>query len=132
MKPGRNTVQKGEYAMNERDKNRDIQLERLFLESRASLPELEADPSLPEHIRAMAATHKEEVRTVAPRRGWAWVSLAGATLALSIFAGGYVGYRAWASSQDTASEQMSDADAVSALLGQSGLADDLASSEVQE
>ena len=133
MKPGRNTVQEGEYAMNERDKNRDIQLERLFLESRASLPELEADPSLPAHIRAMAAAQPNQTaHTETPRRRWGWVSLAGATVALSICAGGYVGYRAWSSTQDTASEQMSDADAVSALLGQSGLADDLASGEVQE
>ena len=119
--------------MNERDKNRDIQLERLFLESRASLPELEADPSLPAHIRAMAGVRTDGPRYAeAPRRHWAWVSLAGATVALSVFAGGYVGYRAWSSTQDTASQQMSDADAVSAALGQSGLAEDLAGGEVQE
>lgn len=117
--------------MNERDKNRDIQLERLFLESRASLPELEADPSLPAHIRAMAARGTNDAaRTEAPRRRWAWVSLAGATVALSIFAGGYVGYRAWVSTEDTASEQIGDADAVSAAFGQIGFADDLG--EVQE
>jgi len=133
MKRGQNGVQKGENAMNERDKNRDIQLERLFLESRASLPELEADPSLPAHIRAMAAAQRNDAaRTGAPRRRWAWVSLAGATVALSIFAGGYGGYRAWASSQDIASEQMRDADAVGAALGQGGFADDLAGGEVQE
>ena len=118
--------------MNERDKNREIQLERLFLESRASLPELEPDPSLPEHIRALAAARKDDLpRAEAHRRGWAWATLAGATVALSIFAGGYVGYRAWVSSQETSSEQISDADAVSAALGQSGFADDLAG-EVQE
>ena len=119
--------------MNERDKNRDIQLERLFLESRASLPELEADPSLPAHIRAMAAARTDErAHTEAPRRRWAWFSLAGVTVAASILTGGYVGYRLWTMTQEPNVQQISDSDAVGAALSQSGFADDLAGSEVQE
>ncbi len=114
--------------MSDRDRNREERLERLFAESRALLPELEADPALPAHIRALAARAANERRpNRAPRRGWAWVSLAGATVAMSIVTGGYVGYRLWSSSQE-ATEQMSDAGA----LSQAGLADDLAGGEVGE
>jgi hypothetical protein len=131
MKTGPNAVQEGENAMKNQDQNREKHLERLFLESRAALPALEPDPSLPARIRALAAMATPV--SPAPRRRWAWVSLAGATVALSIFAGGYVGYRAWASTQDTASEQLSDTDSFSAALAQSGFADDVAGgSEVQE
>ncbi|HKW15594.1 MAG TPA: hypothetical protein VJS69_13995 [Candidatus Krumholzibacteria bacterium] len=134
MKTGQNTVQKGEYAMNERDKNRDIQLERLFLESRASLPEFEPDPDLPAHIRALAATRpaNEDRPARASRRGWAWVSLAGATVAASILTGGYVGYRLWTMTQEPTVQQITDSDAIGAALSQSGFADDLANGEVQE
>jgi predicted anti-sigma-YlaC factor YlaD len=119
--------------MKNQDQNREKQLERLFLESRALLPGLEPDPTLPAHIRALVAADAVAARALTPRRRWAWLSLAGATVALSIFAGGYVGYRAWVSTQETASEQMGDADLFGSALAQSGFADDVAGgSEVEE
>jgi len=119
--------------MNDRDRNLEKQLGRLFEESRASLPGLEPDPGLPAHIRALAAARAVESRRAPAPRRWAWVSLAGAAFALSIVAGGYVGYQMWASSHDTTPEQVRDTDAFASALAQSGFADDLASnSEVQE
>jgi hypothetical protein len=125
--------------MKERDRHYEEQLERLFEASRASLPAIEPDPGLPAQIRAMAED-RAAVRPPAARRSrprWAFVSLAGAALALSIMAGGYVGYRAWAATQDTSTDVTRDADTFMAAWSQSGFADDLSgigsgSGEVQE
>lgn len=112
------------------DHSREKHLEHLFEQSRASLPLLEPDPTLPGHIRALAAARDSRR---APRRVWSWVSLAGATLALSIVAGGYAGYQMWKSSHDSSTEQTRDTDALSSALTQSGYADDMASNnEAQE
>lgn len=116
--------------MRNHDHNREKQLERLFEESRPSLPQLEAEADLPAHVRALAAARDSRRE---PRRGWAWLSLASAAFALSIIAGGYAGYRMWVSSHDTATQQVRDADAFSSALSQSGYADDMASNdEAQE
>lgn len=116
------------------DMNREKQLERLFAETRAFLPELEPDATLPGRIRALAATRaaNELPPTRAPRRGWAWASLATAAFALSIATGGYMGYRLWANTQEAQTEQMSDSDAFAAAFSQSGFAEDLANGEVEE
>ena len=116
--------------MKNQDRNREKQLERLFEKSRELLPGLEPDPGLPAHIRALAAARDSRRE---PRRGWGWVSLAGATLALSIMTGGYVGYQVWKLSQNAATEQVGDTDAVASALSQSGFADELAlNNEVQK
>jgi hypothetical protein len=119
--------------MSDRTRNRETQLERLFAESRA-LPGLVPDPDLPAHIRALAATRfaNEGRPAGASRRGWAWASFATAAFALSIATGGYVGYRLWATTQETRNQQMSDSDALTAAFSQSGFADDLAGGEVEE
>jgi hypothetical protein len=118
--------------MNHED--REKQLERLFAESRAFLPELEPDTTLPARIRALAATRAADVErsSRAPRRGWAWVSLATAAFALSIATGGYMGYRLWASTDESTTEQISAPDAFASAFSQSGFADDLAGGEVEE
>jgi len=120
--------------MKNQERNREKQLERLFEESRASLPELEPDPGLPAHIRALAASRavSEGRRVAMPRRGLAWLPLAGVAFALSIVAGGYVGYRAWESSQDPAIQQIHETDAFSSALSQSGFADDMATNSEGE
>jgi len=109
------------------DRNRDQKLERLFYETRDALPGLEPDPDLPAHIRALAAARatRGDGRARAPRR-WTLVSLAGAAFAISILTGGYIGYWIWASSPDAATEQISDAEAITAAVSQSGFADELA------
>jgi hypothetical protein len=126
MKTGPDGVQRV-INMSDRDRKREEQLERLFAESRSLLPKLEADPGLPAHIRALAARATHEPGPAgAPRRGWAWASLAGATVAMSIVTGSYVGYQLWVSSQEPTTEQVSDSDAFAAAISQSGIADDLA------
>lgn len=112
------------------DMNREKQLQRLFAETRALLPELEPDATLPARIRAQAANEQRPHR--APRRGWAWASLATAAFALSIATGGYMGYRLWATTENTQNEQMSESDAIAAAaFSQHGFAD-LAGGEVEE
>jgi len=115
------------------DMNREKQLERLFAETRASLPDLEPDATLPARIRALAATRAHEQRPHrAPRRGWAWASLATAAFALSIATGGYMGYRLWTTTEEAQTEQMSESDAIAAAaFSQHGFAD-LAGGEVEE
>ena len=112
------------------DMNREKQLQRLFAETRASLPELEPDATLPARLRALAAHEQRPHR--APRRGWAWASLATAAFALSIATGGYMGYRLWATTENAQTEQMSESDAIAAAaFSQHGFAD-LAGGEVEE
>ena len=86
--------------MNTRDRNREESLDRLF-RSAGPIASLQPDPHLPMRIRALA---EAGVRAPEPHAArwtprWAWVSLAGATFALSIMVGGYIGYRAWASTE---------------------------------
>lgn len=116
------------------DMNHEKQLERLFAETRASLPELEPDATLPARIYALAATRaaNEHRPERAPRRGWAWASLATAAFALSIATGGYMGYRLWTTTEEAQTEQMSESDAIAAAaFSQHGFAD-LAGGEVEE
>jgi len=113
------------------DMNHEKQLERLFAETRALLPELEPDATLPARIRALTANRAANPAR-APRRGWAWASLATAAFALSIATGGYMGYRLWSTSQEAQTEQMSDSDAFAAAFSQSGFAEELAGGEVEE
>jgi len=113
--------------MKERDRNREEQLERLFGSAGpSSLPTLTPDPVLPSRIRALAAgtTTPGPART-GWRPRWAWVPLAGVAVALSILAGGLVGYHAWLGSSQTTTEEFSDANAFVAAWSQSGLVDDL-------
>jgi hypothetical protein len=122
-------------AMNQRDRHREEQLDRLF-QAGASIPTLEPDPGLPGRIRQLASVRtpaREAVGAGWMRPRWAWLSMAGAAFALSLFAGGYIGYRAWTASQDAATTD----DVLMTALSQSGLADDLgaldgADDEVQE
>lgn len=114
------------------DMNREKQLERLFAETRASLPELEPDATLPARIRALARAANEERPHRAPRRGWAWASLATAAFALSIATGGYMGYRLWATTEGAPAEQMSESDAIAAAAFSTHGVADLAGGEVEE
>ena len=116
------------------DMNREKQLERLFAGTRASLPELEPDATLPARIRALAAARAadEERPHRAGRRGWAWASLATAAFALSIATGGYMGYRLWATTEAAPAEQMSESDAIAAAAFSTHGFADLAGGEVEE
>ena len=114
--------------MNERDKNRYDRLERLFTSAGpSSLPTLTPDPALPSRIRALAAgtTAAGPARAGWARPRWAWVPLAGVAVALSILAGGLVGYHAWLGSAQPTTEDLSDVDVFVSAWSQSGLADDL-------
>jgi len=120
--------------MNDRDRNIEMRLERLIEESRASLPHLEPDPGLPARVRAMgsAGSAGSGRRAGWPHRRWVWASFATAAVALSIFAGGYVGYHLWAVSQGSASEPSGDSELFASVVLQSGFADDIvANSEGQ-
>lgn len=109
---------------NERDRNREEQLERLFRAAGPEyLPVLTPDPGLPARIRVIAAAG--DIREPRWRR-WtprvAWVSLAGATIAASIFIGGYMGYHA---ATDLAANEALDAEILTAAWSQSGSVEDL-------
>ena len=111
--------------MNEQDRNREEQLERLFrMAGPESIPALRPDPGLPARIRALAAAgdraREEASRRWTPR--WAWMSLAGATVAVCIFLGGYLGYHA---ASDLAAAESVDAEVLTAAWSQSGSVDDL-------
>ena len=114
--------------------NREKQLERLFAESRASLPELQPDATLPARIRALAAARaaNEDRPMRAPRRGWAWASLATAAFVISIATGGYMGYRLWATTEGAQTEMMSESDAIAAAAFSSHGFGDQAGGEVEE
>lgn len=116
------------------DMNREEQLERLFTESRASLPVLEPDATLPLRIRALAAARaaNQDRPMRAPRRGWAWVSLATAAFVISIATGGYMGYRLWATTEGAQPELMSQSDAIAAAAFSTHGFADLAGGEVEE
>jgi anti-sigma factor RsiW len=110
---------------NERDRNREERLERLFRAAGPEyLPVLTPDPGLPARVRALAAAG-ESGREPAWRR-WtprvAWVSLAGATVAASIFIGGFMGYHA---ATDLAANEALDAEILTAAWSQSGSVEDL-------
>ena len=111
---------------NERDRNREEQLERLFRTAGPEyLPLLTPDPGLPARIRALAAAGESERepwwRRWTPRV--AWVSLAGAAVAMCIFLGGYMGYHA---ATDLSAARTPEADILTAAWSQSGSVDDLA------
>lgn len=123
-------------TMNEQDRTREEQLERLFATA-GPIPTLTPDPLLPMRVRALASSGGDgRARTVARPR-WAWVSLASAAFALSIIAGGYLGYHAWATAEQTTAESTGDAEVLVTAWLQSGFVEDLgqsnaAASEVTE
>jgi hypothetical protein len=107
--------------MNERDRHREEQLERLFrVAGPESIPMLEPDPGLPARVRALAQAG-ERARATAPRRWtprWAWVSMASAAVAGSILIGAYLGSHAAA---DLAAPDSGDeAEMFTAAWSQSG------------
>lgn len=122
--------------MNERNRNHEESLDRLFQSAGpSSAPVLDPDPYLPARIRTLAAagaTTRTPVR--APR--WAWVSFASAAVALCLFAGGYIGYRAWEFTRQNADESTGEAEVLLAAWSQSGFVEGLSGldsdSEVQE
>jgi hypothetical protein len=122
-------------TMNEHDRKREEQLSRLF-ETAGPVPTLTPDPVLPMRVRALAASAARDRNRSIARPRWAWVSLASAAFALSIVAGGYVGYRAWASTEPTDTESTGDAEVLVTVWLQSGFVEDLdqstASDEVTE
>ena len=120
--------------MNERDPNREESLDRLFKATGASIPTLEPDPGLPLRVRELAAAEpprRERTGSSWMRPRWTWVPLAGAAFALSLIAGGYIGYRAWSATQDLAIEQR-EADVFMTAWSQSGLAEDLSGLDTRD
>jgi hypothetical protein len=109
-----------------KERNREEQLERLF-KTAGPLPELTPEPLLPMRVRALAASDVSSPAAARPR--WAWLSLAGAAFALSMIVGGYIGYGAWSSTEQTAVESTDDAEILVTAWLQSGFVEDLDQSD---
>jgi hypothetical protein len=109
---------------NERDRNREEQLERLFrVAGTEFLPVLTPDPGLPTRIRALAVAEGAEPAWRRWTTRWAWMPLAGATVAVCVLFGAYLGYRV---AQDMAPGRAVDgAELITAAWSQTGSAEDL-------
>jgi hypothetical protein len=109
------------HAMKERDRIRQEKLNRLFeMAGPESIPALTPEPGLPTRIRALAGRGE---RTRGARR-WMWVPVAAMGVMVSLGAGGYLGYRAWESTQPLNSAT-DEAGALMAAWSQSGFSEGL-------
>lgn len=113
--------------MNEHDRKREEQLERLFAAT-GPVPALTPDPALPMRVRALAASEGDRRTRTVVRPRWAWVSLASAAFALSLIMGGYIGYRAWTSTEETTADS-GDAEVLVTAWLQSGFVEDIGQSD---
>ena len=111
-----------------KDRNREEQLERLF-KTAGPAPTLTPDPLLPMRVRALAASDVQRPSPAPARPRWAWLSLGAAAFALSMIVGGYIGYGAWSSTEQTSVESADDAEVLVTAWLQSGFVEDLDQSD---